>query len=268
VIRTFPRIGAMTERADLDTAAVNRVLRRASEASNPSCPLTGSQGMSEEAVLAAALEAGLPEEAVRLALAEERLPAAPTPSRVDRMLGAVVIGVDRSIAMRGGEVLRRLDSLLAQNHGMRRNRSGRGFATWSRRSGTLGALHRSVQRARGEAGLSRVDEISAYVTRLDDRGALVRLIASRRQQRKGNVASCGGVGVAAAGVTGGAALVFTPLALVGLPLAAAAGASMSSIGRKQARQTAVELERLLDDVQHDVEPAGLVDGVRRLLRGG
>lgn len=253
----------------LDRAAVDRVLRRASDmmAEHPDRgELHDQPAMSEQVLLEAATEAGLDPDAVRLSLAIERLGTAPAPHRIDRLSGPRRVAVDRVVHLDAGTALARVDDLLQRQHQLRRTRTRSGAGEWRRRTGAVGKVQRAAKRASGDVGLAKVAVVEAAASTVDDGRTVLRLVADRAGQRTEVIAGgavTSGIGLAA---TGTLALALTPFALVGLPVVAVAGAGVTSIGRKQRAMLADELDRVLDAVEHGVRPVTLSDDVRRVLR--
>lgn len=256
----------------LDRAAVDRVLRRASDmmADHPDVDAAdgpGSPGAMTDIVLfEAATEAGLDPDAVRLSLAIERLGPPPERKRLDRLSGPRRVSVDRVVRLDIDTALGRIDDLLQRQHQLRRTRSRADAGEWRRRTGAVGKVQRAAKRASGDVGLAKVAVVEAQASAVDEGRTVLRLAADRADQRTELLAGgavTGGVGAAAAGA---AAVILTPIALVALPVAAAAGAGVASLGRKQRAMLADELDRVLDAVEHGLRPVTLSDDVRRVLR--
>ena len=264
----------------LDRAAVDRVLRRASDmmAEHPSMDRSvdggvdgaggadGRSAMTDVVLLEAATDAGLDPDAVRLSLAIERLGPTPERRRLDRLSGPRRVTIDRVVRLDVDTALGRIDDLLQRQHQLRRTRSRADAGEWRRRTGAVGSVQRAAKRVSGDVGLAKVAVVEAYASAVDEGRTVVRLAADRSDQRTGLIvggAVTSGVGVAAAGTV---ALVLTPVALVAVPVVAAAGAGVASVGRKQRALLADELDRVLDAVEHGLRPVTLSDDVRRVLR--
>lgn len=249
--------------------AVERVLRRASELAD--VPGDHQSGTSEQAVLEAATEVGLPAVAVRTALAIERLPQVPKPDRLDALRGPRLVAAERVIQLGAADLIERLDAILTKENGLRRARSTDLHVRWTKRADTVGALQRTALRMQGGAQLGTVTAVEVHASlvggeRSIDAGTAVRLFADRSQQCTSQLAAGAAVGAAGAAGLVAAAVVATPLVLVAAPVVAVAAVATSRIGRRQARAIAVELERVLDMAERGVNPVGVLDGVRRIAR--
>jgi hypothetical protein len=251
---------------DLDRDQVERVLRRASDLAH--VPFHESSRTSEQAVIEAAAEVGIPADAVRMSLALERVPPPPPSGRADRLVGPAHVVTDRVVRLSADEVLRGIDSLLVHEHVMRRERGNDTSGSWTRRRDAMGSVQRTLRKVSGSAQLGHLDEVSAHTATAGDQGVVVRLIAARQRERNGIL--IGGVIVTAVGLAGTAiaGVLLSPLGLIAAPLAVAAGAAAVRPGAGQARRSANELERLLDAVSQGAKPASLSDTVRRMVQRG
>jgi hypothetical protein len=251
---------------DLDPAAVDRVLRRASElsADHPDTP-QATRSMSEDVVVAAAAEVGIPADAVRVALAVERLGPLPAP-RGRRLGGAAQVSAERVLDLDADTALSRIDELLVRQHQLRRERGAAGRGEWGRRRGVAGTLRRTLKQLGGDAGLRRAERVIAVASPVDARRCAVRVVVDRSRQRGGLLgtgAAVTGIGLAGVGVL---TAVTAPVALVASPVALAAGAGVALHGGRQAELAHRELECLLDAVERAARPASIARDVRAALR--
>jgi hypothetical protein len=252
----------------VDREATRRVLHEASAADgawHADWPI-GDEALDVETVVAAAVDAGIAESAVRRALAVERLGAPPARRRADYLLGPSVVVVDDELAGAPGELLERLDAWLVCGHHLRRDRLRGGRGVWRRRRGILGATFRTVRRATGEGRLGDLARVEAVAVDTGSGTSAVRIVADRRKDRA--VRATIGAVTAAAGTTVvvGVAAVSAPVVLLATPLAVAVGTGVASSGRRAATDVRAELERLLDAVDHADTPARLgPDVVRRVI---
>lgn len=252
---------------ELDRTAIDRVLKRASELADPRPgTLASPVGISEEVLVASAVEAGLDPEAVRVSLAIERLgPVAPV-TRGDRLLGAPDVVVERLVSLDSAATLDRLDQLLVRQHQLRTRRTRPGAREWQKRTGKIGAAQRAAMAVTGDAGLAKVARLQATVGEVDDDHSMVRMIADRRGQRAGRVVGgtvVGGVGVVGVGMV---AVAVSPLLLVATPFAVGAAYGVARKGRAQAADLATEMEAVLDSVEQGTSPITLSASLRRVLR--
>jgi len=251
---------------DLDPAAVDRVLRRASDlsAAHPDTP-QATQAMSEEVVVAAAAEVGIPADLVRVSLAIERLGPLPTPRR-RRLGGPDQVAVDRVVDVDVDTALARIDELLVRQHQLRRERGGPGRGEWGRRRGVAGTVLRTLKQLGGDAGLRRAERVVAVASPVDGRRCAVRVVVDRSRQRSGVLgtgAAVTGAGLAGVGVL---AALTAPVALAASPAALAAGAAVARHGSRQAALAGRELDCLLDAVERAARPASIARDVRAALR--
>jgi hypothetical protein len=252
----------------LDRDAVRRVLRRAVELEGAGArALPDVDGIDAESVVAAAVEAGIAEDAVRRSLAVERLGL--PPSRPAGLLGPGVVVVTAEVTGDVPEVVALVDAWLVSGHHMRRDRLHGGDGAWSRRRGIVGSTMRSIRRATGEGYLGDLERIDVAVRATGTGTSLVRVAADRRAERR--VRGATGVAVGTAGTTGAVlvALVLGPVLLVAAPVTVAAGAGVAATGRRRARRVAGEIDRVHDSVAHGDRPLRLApDLAKRVVRHG
>jgi hypothetical protein len=256
----------MEASAPLDRDAVRRVLRRATTlADGDDVVLAIDERIDADTLIAAAGEVGIPEDAVRRALAVEELGAPPAQHGV--LLGPAVVVVDEELHGDAADVLGAVDRWLVGGHHMRRDRLHAATGTWTRRRGVLGTTFRSLRRVTGEGYLGDLERIDVVALDTGTGTCIVRVIADRRRERRARGAAGAAVGgVATAGAVVGA-LVLGPWLLVVAPATVAVGAGVAVTGRRQARRVEGEIDRVLDSVEHGDRPARLgPDLARRALR--
>jgi hypothetical protein len=246
----------------LDRDAVRRVLRRATALADVD-PVTVEvvDGVDPEALLAAASEVGIPEDAVRRALTVEQLGSPPNGRR--GVLGPVVVVVDDELAGDAAAVLADLDRWLVGGHHLRRDRLREHTAAWTRRRGILGATFRALRHATGEGYLGDIERIDAVALDTGTGTCVVRVTADRRRDRR----TRGVAGAAVAGVTTAGAIVgavaLGPWVLLAAPATVAAGAGIAASGRRRARLVENEIDRVLDNVEHGQRPVRLAPDIAR-----
>jgi hypothetical protein len=257
----------VTERT-LDHDTVGRVLRRASDLADGapnSLALFG--GVSEEALVAAAAEVGIPVAAVHRALAVERLDPLPKHRAGDRIVGAAVVAVDAEVMGTSADVLARLDAWFVHGHHLHRHRVRNGHGAWTKRRGLVGRTMRTVRGVTGEGQLGRMRRVDVSTGDTGIGTTVVRVEVDRSRDRK--VAAAAGTAVAAvatAGTVAIAAAVAAPVILVAAPLGLFAGARVAASGRGRATAVADEVDRVLDAVDDGVSPTRLrTDVVRRMI---
>jgi hypothetical protein len=254
----------MTDDVPLDANVVARILRRATDLERVGAVDDPTDGISETSLIAAAEEVGLSVDAVRRAIAYERLGPIPEPRLGDRLLGPAHVYADGEIGAPADEALARVDSWLVDGHHLRRDALRPGHGVWSKRSGIVGVTVRTIRGATGEGKLGDCERVDATARDIAGGSSLVRVMIDRSTNRR--FTGGGGAAVAAGGMTGVAiaASIATPLLLVAMPVAVVAGVGVAMTGRKRAGATQREIQRLLDAVDDGKDPIRLsVDVVRR-----
>jgi hypothetical protein len=253
----------------LDPVAAGRVLRRASGlfGDRPDS-LTNAWGVSEQALLEAAAEVGMPVDAVRRALAVERLDPRPRRRASDRLIGAAIVTVDAEVTGSAPDVLARLDDWFVEGHHLRRHRLRDGRGEWIKRPGIVGRTVRTVRVAFGEGGLGRVRRVRVTTSETGTGTTVVRVEVDRRHDRR--LAAAGGAAVATAATAGTVAVAvaaMVPVLLVAAPLGLVAGLGVAGGGRSQANVIAGEVDRVLDAVDERTAPTRLRTDVTRRVTG-
>jgi hypothetical protein len=246
---------------------VERIIRRAVEIAGP-VPLddpSAASGVSRAALVAAADEVGLPVVAVLRSIATEHLGDIPPARMTDRVLGAGVVAVDDEIAGSADDVLHRIDAWLVHGHHRRRDRLRGGRGEWSKRSGVVGLTMRRMRRATGEGGLSGYQHIAAVAEDIGTGSSAVRVTVDRQSER--SRAAAGGAVVIVGGAGGVAfAAAAGPLALIAAPFVVVGGVGVALSGRRRAKRTTVEVERLLEAVADHDSPTRLrADVAQRVI---
>src|SRR5262245_16598823 len=258
----------MTERM-LDRETVARVLRRASELTDEETePSLELGSVSEQALVEAALEVGIPAPAIRRALAEERLDPRPRRRVGDRLVGPAVVTVDAEVDGSPAAVLSQLDAWFVSGHHLRRDRLRNGRGVWTKRPGIVGRTIRTVRYATGEGRLGRVRRVRAST---GDTGIGTTVVRVEVDQDRGRRTAASGGAVAGVVTVGGIvlAVVAGPVALVAVPIGLVAGVAATGGGRSHARAAAQEIDRVLDSVDQGIAPTRLrTELVRRATGSG
>lgn len=250
----------------LDRDAVGRVLRRASDLAGPWPDGLLPIGVSEQALVEAAAEVGIPVAAVRRALAVEQLDPLPRPRAGDRIVGAAVVAVDAEVAGAASDVLAQLDAWFVDGHHLRRHRVRGGHGEWTKRTGIVGRTVRQVRFATGEGRLGKVRKVCVSTGDTGTGTTVVRVEVDRAHDRR--MAGATGAVVAAVATVGTVALaaVTAPVLLVAAPLGLAAGVRVAGGGRREAKVIAGEVDRVLDAVDEHTPPTRLrIDVARRMI---
>ena len=254
----------MSKEGPLQTQVVARILRRATEMEGRDADVSSDNGIAEDLLIEAAEEVGMSVTAVRRSIALERLGPVPAPRLGDRIVGPSSVYAEGQVDAGARDALRLVDQWLVNGHHLRRDVLRPDHGEWSKRSGILGALVRSIRAATGEGKLGDYTRIDATARDIDAERSMVRVSVDRADNRR----LFGGTGtvVAAGGVTvvGVAAAAAGPVLLLGVPVAVGAGIAVALTGRKRAQTAQREIERLLEATKNGTNPTRLsVDLVRR-----
>jgi len=255
----------MTDQASFEASVVARILRRAGDIEHDREPENDPRVIGEASLIAAAEEVGMSVDAVRHSIAVERLGPVPTTRRGDRLVGPARVHVDAELPARANEALARVDSWLVDGHHLRRDVLRSGHGEWSKRSGLVGVTVRTIRGATGEGKLGDSQRVDATARETGSGSSVVRVTVDRTTHRR--IAGGGASVVAAGGVAGVvlAVVAAPPIALVALPISILVGSAMTSAGRRQARETEREIQRMLNAVTAGAAPTRLsVDVVRRV----
>lgn len=256
----------MSDDVQLDHEVVARIVRRAVELAGPVTIDDARAGVSRAALVAAAGEVGLPVVAVLRSIAAEQLGEVPASRLSDRVLGAGVVMVDDEIVGSRDDVLGRIDNWLVHGHHRRRDRLRAGHGEWSKRSGLVGVTVRRVRTATGEGRLGTYEHIAATVEEIGTGSSAVRVTVDRRSDR--TVAAAGGA-VVAVGGAGGIVIAAAagPIALLAAPFVVLGGIGVAFSGRRRAKRTTIEVERLLEAVADHQQPTRLRTEVTQRVIG-
>jgi hypothetical protein len=256
----------VTERL-LDRETVGRVLRRASDLANDDQQVLLELGsVSEQALVEAAVEVGIPAAAIRRALAVERLDPAPRPRAGDRFVGASVVAIDAEVVGSASDVLARLDDWFVDGHHLRRDRLRDGQGVWTKRTGIVGRTVRTVRVATGEGGLGRVRRVAVSTGDTGTGTTVVRVEADQSRARR---TAAAGVALAGAGMLGTVVLaaVAGPLLLIAAPIGLAVGIGVAGGARSRANALAREVDRVVDAVDDNIAPTRLRADIARRVVG-
>lgn len=246
----------------LDAELVQRVLRRASKLTPAHLDEPTLELAIDEAVLVeAAGEVGIPEDAVRRALAWERLPGTPRRRALDALVGPAHLVMGREVPTAADVALGRLDELLVKGHHLRRERRRIDSGEWRRREDLVGRLLRQLRALRGEGRLGTAEAVAGRAVPAHVGACVVQVELDRTHARSVGLAVAGAT--AGAGVVVGAsiALTVTPIVWVLVPLAGFGAWLAGGTARQQAKRTERELERLLDALEQAQRPRSLVHRV-------
>lgn len=242
-----------------DEEALDRIIRRAQELDAGRSP---DGVVDDDALLAAAEEVGISADAMRQAMAIERIGPAPSRQRTDRLVGPRRVVVERTLARPAEEVLDRLDEWLTSGHHLRRVERLDDGGVWRKRSDVAASAQRAVKSLTGAASLGTVHLIEARVVAAGDGVALMRIEADRSGARSATLGAAGGIGGASLAGGAAAATMVPPLAVVAVPGLFVAGL-VGRHGRRTADRLDVELTRLLAQLSAGERPTTIGRRSRR-----
>ena len=259
----------MTDEVRLDRDAVARILRRADALDAHDAHDDQGSGIDEAALIAAVEEVGISIEAVRRSIAIDRLGPLPAAHLGDRLLGPLMVVLDDEIPGTPREVLARFDAWLVDGHHLRRDRIREFDGEWSKRSDLVGVAIRTIRSATGEGRLGDVQHMTVTVRDTGMGSCAVRVMVDRMLDRRlwGGAGSAVAVGGMAAITVVAITVVASPLILVVAPIAVGAGAVVAARGRRRAKRTTLEIQRLLAAVQEQSDPTRLRNDVARRVVG-
>ena len=247
-------------RQTLDRAALERVLGRAAELSLGTPE--SLEALTEAQVVDIGKEVGIPERALRQALAEERTRAIvpEEPGLIAQYFGPSGASASRSVAGTPESVLASLDRWMTKEECLGVKRRFPDRITWEPKRDFFSSLRRDFNLGGRGYALARAVEVGATVVAIDAGRVLVRLDADLGSPRKNTVAgtavtatlgTTAGVGVAMAATVANIALVFAAVAggvfaLGGMAIAA----GVARGHRKLVQRVQLALEQVLDRLEH------------------
>jgi hypothetical protein len=262
--------GHALTRADTET-----VLRRAAQLGNESS--SHGERLDAAAVADIATQVGIPPAAVATALAEQRIGVDRPLHLLDRLVGPSTVWAERRTQPNAGPAVDRLSSWLDRGHGLRPRTTSDGVVIAVRRSGLAGALGRSVRSVAGTGGLGRVREVRAAVIGVDDGSGntveSIAMAADLTDRRLGSLLGGGMVAVVGSTATTAIAVLASPIAFAGIPVACGIGLLTSRITyRSTARRVRRDVDHTIDQIASGVDAPSVLGElaaplkVRRLPR--
>lgn len=272
------------EGAQLDRAALERVLQRAAELQAADADVGDS--LSEQEILALGREVGLPARHLQQAILEERtrgggiVPA----GFLDRAVGPGSLTVMRVVQTPPGAAEALLTRWLEKQEFFAVQRQIAARTTWEPMGGMMAALSRAgagLSSGRLPPMLNRARELAATFTELEPGYVHVTLTADLRRARGGWIG--GAAASASTGVAGAAVLLalgaFAPIALAPIALGGGLAWGVAAQYRPSLERVRLGLERALDFVERGAPKAsheaanpsllGLLAGeVRRAIESG
>ena len=247
-------------RQTLDRAALERVLGRAAELSVASPE--SLEALTEAQVVDIGKEVGIPERALRQALAEERTRAVvpEEPGIVAQYFGPGSVSATRTVAGTPESVLAKLDLWMTREECLGVKRRFPDRMTWEPKRDFFSSLRRDFNLGGRGYVLAKAIEVGATVVPVDTGRVLVRIDADLAGSRKSIVVGTGVTAAVSATLGVGAAMAAT-IANVALVLAAAGGgivvlgglavaAGIARGHRKLVQRVQLAIEQALDRLEH------------------
>jgi len=212
----------------------------------------GDDALSESQLLRIGDELGLAPSSLRRALAEVDGGLAPSSDWLARHVGVPRAGTSRVLARPVRDVERELETYLLEVECMVVERRLHGKTVYAAASGLLAGAQRATRKLAGRHPLLGAERLELGVQEVDPGSCCVAVAIDLERTRRDHA-----VGGALGGVAGGGAAaaiaavaVAPPLALVGLPVAAAVFLGTRSAYRGTVRDLVARLESVLDRVEH------------------
>ena len=260
------RIRGVADR--LDPEVVERVVRRALEFDvQASDAGRAGEGIDADALVAAAGEVGISPEAVRRAIAFERLGPRPRPSPLDRFLGPESVVVQETLDLSAAMAMGRLDTWLTEGHFLRPMRVEGLSGRWQRRRDLAARIQRKLRGLTGGATLGGVEDLRAQAAPIGEGSCVARVLVVRRRSRWDSLmtlTALAGFSVACVAL----AVVVNPLLVFLSLLGMLAAASTARRSRLASAELRTELDRLIQQVESGETPESFTPRSRRDRRSG
>ena len=214
---------------------------------------TPDEGISEGEVLRIGQELGLDAVTVRRAIVDVRGRAPEEKSALARVMGPGVVRAARTVRRPPAQVGLLLEEYLLACEYMVVQRRFPDRTRYVRATGVGASFGRAAQKIGSKHKMLELQQLDVAVSAIDDGTALVELsvdVAGVRAGMAGIGASVGGGAGISAAVFAVATTIPDPLALVGLPIAAAFMAGMRGMFGAVRGSTQDKLESFLDRLEH------------------
>ncbi len=248
--RDSPREPLQPQR--LTSEQFEQVIRRAAEMQARSADEGGADGLSDEEALRIGQELGLSGAHLGMALAEVRSGAVPESGVMVRLMGKSRFTASRAVPGEAGVVTRELERYLVEHEYLVVQRRLADRTVFARASGMLAAVARTTTGMFRRSPLLGVETLDVAVRGLEDRRCFVGLSTDLSGERTGHFVG----GTVMGGLFGGLgalsmAIAVGPVAaLVAVPILAGSVGGMRYAYRSEARKVMVQLEALLDRLEH------------------
>lgn len=228
------------------------VVRRAAELQSRSPDEQGLEGVSEEEALRIGRELGLSGAHLVRAMAEVRSGPGSESGLAARLMGESRLSAARTVPGEAGALGGVLEAYLTEHEFLVVQRRLSDRTVYVRASGVLAAVARTTTGMFRKSPLLEVENLAVSALQLEPGLAYVAVATDLSGERAGHLAGAGAVGGGVGGVVGVTlGLAVAPAAaLVAVPIAAAGLAGMRYGYRGTVRKVEVQLEALLDRLEH------------------
>lgn len=246
----------------------------------------GFDQLGASSLVEIASELDIPLDALAGAIVEARLQIHPGGrSLVDRLVGPAEVWARRSTNESQEIVQARLVVWLERGHGLKPRERHNGVLVAKRRRDLFGKVGKTVRGVQGVGGLAKAQEVEAFVVDLSieadqlaagsvdalfDHGNSIQsngsvgLSANVADKRSGAIAKGAVVAVGGGFAVGALSIVFAPLTLLAIPIAAGAGVATSRKLHSSTVQAMSDvIEETIDGIVTQTEPPRMLGGRRR-----
>lgn len=247
-----PRGPAGLPERRLTSQEFEQVIRRAAELQARAAEDSSADEITEAEALRIGRELGLSPMHLHQALAEVTEAAPPEEGLLDRWLGVATVAASRAITGNASDVQVVLEEYLVRREFMMVLRRLPDRTVFEPASGVVAAAGRIASQLTARTRPLRLNRLEVAIRRLEEGYCYVTLATALNSERAGFAAGAllmgGGAGTAVAVALGIA--VAPPAALLGLPVLAGAAAAMRAGYGQASHRALVQLESLLDRLQH------------------
>jgi hypothetical protein len=232
------------------------VIRRAAELQARSAEEAGADGVSEEDALRIGRELGLSGAALGRALAEVRGGAVEEQGLMVGLMGPARFSASRAVPGESSAIARALESYLVDHQYLMVQRRLQDRTIFVRATGAMAGIQRATSEVFGKTPLLKVKNLEVSVRTLEPGSSFVTLATDLSGERTGHAV---GGAVMGGGFGGTSALVLgiavaPAAALIAVPIAAAFAYGWRYGYQSEARKVSVQLESLLDRLEHGELP--------------
>lgn len=240
----------------LSNRAFELVIRRAAELQARDAERWGGEGISEAEVMRIGRELGLSPEHLHQALAETSGALDEEHGFLARLFGPRTVHVGRVMQGKPEEISHRLERYLLEREYLAVLRRFPDRVIFTRAVGVVAAMGRATSQVFSRSPLLKVTNLEMVVNAVDEEFTHITLGTSLANQRTAAAAGSilgGGTGTAVTGAVLGIAIA-PPAALIALPILGLSVYGGHAMYESVMRKTRVQLESLLDRLQHGELP--------------